>query len=126
MPAMSQSITLAYSLVYDDPKQSLDTLACGTGVDGLELKGYKALGDLPNFPNVGGLDTVMGWNSDGCGMCYNVTYGSTIAHILTVDVALRGFIVSEKAMDALTDGLAARLGRIDVQATAVDATYCGL
>ncbi|KIM63755.1 hypothetical protein SCLCIDRAFT_1213915 [Scleroderma citrinum Foug A] len=127
IPVISQTTTqtLSYDPVYDNASQSLDKLACSNGSNGLETKGYETLGELPKFPYVGGVYTVTGWNSPACGTCYNVTYGSTTISVLAVDVALQGFNVAETAMNALTGGQAVQLGRINVQATQVDVSYCG-
>ncbi|KAG6327451.1 hypothetical protein ID866_11638 [Astraeus odoratus] len=127
LPAFSQTTTqtLSYDPVYDNPSQSLDILACSNGSNGLESKGYATLGELPNFPYVGGVYTVTGWNSPACGTCYNATYGTTTISILAVDVSLQGFNVAEEAMNALTGGQAVQLGRINVQSMPVAASYCG-
>lgn len=127
LPVISQTTTqtLSYDPIYDNPSQSLNQLACSDGPNGLETKGYTTLGQLPKFPYIGGVYTVTGWNSPACGTCYNVTYGDTTISILAVDVALQGFNIAQTAMNALTNGQAAQLGRVNVQATQVDASYCG-
>ncbi|KAI6125256.1 hypothetical protein EV401DRAFT_1114140 [Pisolithus croceorrhizus] len=60
--AFSQTTTetLSYDTTYDDASEPLSNLACSDGVYGLETKGYNTLGDLPTFPNVGGVYTVTG------------------------------------------------------------------
>lgn len=118
--------TLSYDTTYDDSSEPLANLACSDGVYGLETKGYTTLGDLPTFPNVGGVYTVTGWDSPACGTCYNVTYGSKSVLILAVDVSQEGFNIAEAAMNTLTGNLATELGRINVQSTQVDASYCGI
>ncbi|KAI6046693.1 Cerato-platanin [Pisolithus marmoratus] len=124
--ALSQTTTqtLSYDTKYDDPSQPLSNFACSDGVNGLQTKGYNTLGNLPTFPNVGGVYTVTGWNSTACGTCYNVTYGSTSIFILAVDVSTFGFNVAEAAMNTLTGNPS--LGRVDVQSTQVDASNCGM
>ncbi|KAG2034798.1 Cerato-platanin [Suillus americanus] len=117
--------TLSYDTNYDDASLSLSSVACSDGVNGLETKGYTTLGSLPTFPNVGGVYTVTGWNSAACGTCYNVTYGNKTVAILAVDVS-NAVTISETAMNTLTGNLAAELGRVDVTATQVDASVCGL
>lgn len=117
--------TLSYDTNYDDASLSLSSVACSDGVNGLETKGYTTLGSLPTFPNVGGVYTVTGWNSAACGTCYNVTYGNKTVAILAVDVS-NAVTISETAMNTLTSNLAAELGRVDVTATQVDASVCGL
>ncbi|KAI6111164.1 Cerato-platanin [Pisolithus sp. B1] len=126
--AFSQTTTetLSYDTTYDDASEPLSNLACSDGVYGLETKGYNTLGDLPTFPNVGGVYTVTEWDSPACGTCYNVTYGSTSIFILAVDVSQEGFNIAETAMNTLTGNLATELGRVNVQSTQVNASYCGI
>ncbi|KAG6333235.1 hypothetical protein ID866_5858 [Astraeus odoratus] len=126
LPVISQTTnqTLSYDTVYDNSSQPLDTVTCSDGPSGLEKKGYTTLGQLPNFPYVGGVYTVTGWTSSACGTCYNVTYDNTTISVLAVDVSLYGFNVAEAAMNALTGGQAAQLGRISVQSTPVATSYC--
>jgi hypothetical protein len=118
--------TLSYDTAYDDGELSLSSVACSDGPNGLETKGYTTLGSLPPFPNVGGVYTVTGWDSAACGTCYNVVYGNNNVSILAVDRSTAGFTISEAAMNKLTGGLAVELGRVDVTATQVDASACGL
>lgn len=117
--------TLSYDPVYDDSSESLDYLACSNGSNGLENLGYSTLGQVPNFPYVGGAYTVTGWNSPACKTCYNLTYEDKSISVLAVDSALDGFNVAQQAMDYLTDGQSTQLGRVDVQSTPVDPAYCG-
>ncbi|KAG2138482.1 Cerato-platanin [Suillus clintonianus] len=127
LAALAQTTeTLSYNTNYDDASLTLSSVACSDGTNGLETKGYTTLGSLPTFPNVGGVYTVTGYNSAACGSCYNVTYGSETVAILAVDVSTAGFTVSETAMNTLTGNLAVELGRVDVTATQVDASACGL
>ena len=128
LPAIAQTTeTLSYDTTYDDASLSLTAVACSDGPNGLITKGYTTLGSLPTFPNVGGVYTVAGWNSAACGTCYSVTYANSQSiFVLAVDVALEGFNLSEEAMDALTGGQAANLGRVDVTVVPVDASLCGL
>lgn len=118
--------TLSYDTNYDNANLSLNDVACSDGPNGLETRNYTTLGSLPNFPNVGGVDTVSGWNSPQCGACYAVTYGSTTVNILAVDVSKTGFTISEGAMNTLTGGQAAALGRVDVSYVSVAQSVCGL
>ncbi|KAG9310392.1 Cerato-platanin-domain-containing protein [Chiua virens] len=120
--------TLSYDNNYDNAALSLNQIACSDGSNGLEAKSasYTTLGSLPLFPNVGGVYTVEGWNSPQCGACYAVTYGSNVVNILAVDVSRTGFTVSQAAMDALTGGQAAALGRVDVTFAATSPSACGL
>ncbi|KAG1865497.1 Cerato-platanin [Suillus subalutaceus] len=118
--------TLSYDTTYDDASLSLSSIACSDGTNGLETMGYTTLGSLPTFPNVGGVYTVTGWNSAACGSCYNVAYGNNVVAILAVDISKAGLTISETAMNTLTGNSAVELGRVDVTATQVDASVCGL
>ena len=109
---------------YDNPSQSLDTVACSNGPNGLETKGYKTLGDIPNFPNVTGA-YVASWNSPNCGSthlivlgfmsdanslyvtgsCWSVTWSGTGVTVTVTVVDGAGdesFNLSEEAMNFLT------------------------
>ncbi|OJA15474.1 hypothetical protein AZE42_06351 [Rhizopogon vesiculosus] len=127
LSALAQTTeTLSYDTNYDNGSLSLSSVACSDGANGLETKGYTTLSSLPQFPNVGGVYTVTGYNSAACGSCYEVTFGNNTVAILAVDVSKTGFTVSQAAMNTLTGNLAAELGRVDVTATQVDASVCGL
>ncbi|KAH0828835.1 immunomodulatory protein [Lanmaoa asiatica] len=123
---LAQTTTLSYDNNYDNGSLSLNQVACSDGANGLETKGYTTLSSLPNFPNVGGVYTVSGWNSTQCGACYAVTYGSTTLNILAVDKSTTGFTVSEAAMNTLTGNQASALGRVDVSFVTVGSSACGL
>ncbi|KAF8552324.1 allergenic cerato-platanin Asp F13 [Imleria badia] len=107
--------TLSYDDNYGNADLSLNNVACSDGPNGLETKyNITTLGQVPGFPNVGGVETVSGWNSPNCGACYAVTYGSTTVNIIAVDKSTTGFTVSPAAMDALTGGQAVQDGRVTV------------
>ena len=133
LPAFAQATeSLSYDTMYDDASTSLADVACSDGVYGLMTQGYTTFGSLPDFPYIGGVYTVAGWDSPNCGTCYEVTYTnpatetSTTIAILAVDSTLDGFNVSEEAMNALTGGLAVELGRVTVTSVEVDKSVCGL
>ncbi|KAG1806249.1 Cerato-platanin [Suillus fuscotomentosus] len=126
LPVLAQTESLSYDNTYDNADLSLDEVACSDGPNGLISKGYTTLGQLPTFPNVGGVYTVTGWDSVYCGTCYEVTYGSETIAILAVDVASLGFNIAEAAMNTLTDNEAAFLGRVSVTSVQVNASVCGL
>lgn len=128
LPAFAQTTveTLSYDTTYDEPSLSLTAVACSNGEYGLMTQGYTTLGSLPTYPNLGGAYTVTGWNSPACGSCYEITYGDTSLYVTAVDVALEGFNLSEEAMNVLTGGLAIELGRVNVNSTEVDPSFCGL
>ena len=118
--------TLSYDETYDKSSGSLATVACSDGSHGLLTKGYSTFGSLPHFPNIGGAAAVAGWNSAACGSCWQLTYKGKSINVLAVDHADEGFNIAKKAMDSLTGGKAAELGRIDVEAKEVSASKCGL
>ena len=123
LPAVAQTESVTYDTTYDNPSLSLTSLACSNN---LIAKGYTTLSSLPNFPNAGGVYTVTSWDSPACGTCYEISYGDLTIPVLAVDVALDGFNLAEETMDTLTGGLAVELGRVEVTAVAVDASYCGI
>lgn len=110
------STTLSYDTTYDNGNLSLNDVTCSNGPNGLETKypNDTTLSQLPGYPNVGGVETVTGWNSPNCGACYAVTYGSNTVKIMAVDKSTTGFTVSEAAMNTLTGGQAVAFGRVDV------------
>lgn len=61
-----------------------------------------------------------------CGTCYGVTYNGKTVYVLAVDHAAQGFNLAKAAMDELTNGQAAALGRIDAQYAQVATSNCGL
>ena len=119
-------VTLSYDETYDKSSGSLSTVACSDGSHGLLTKGFSTFGSLPHFPNIGGAAAIAGWNSASCGTCWQLTYNGKSINVLAVDHADAGFNVAKGAMDTLTNGQAAALGRIDVTATQVAASACGL
>ena len=124
--APALGVTLSYDEAYDNASASLATVACSDGANGLLTKGFSTFGSLPHFPNIGGAQAVAGWNSAACGSCWQLAYNGKSINVLAVDHADAGFNVAKGAMDTLTNGQAAALGRIDVAATQVAASACGL
>ncbi|KAL0569726.1 hypothetical protein V5O48_012241 [Marasmius crinis-equi] len=122
------AIQLQYDPAYDDPSGSLGSTACSDGPNGLQTRGFTTFSSLPNFPFIGAVDAITGWNSPECGSCWQVTYsgtGNTI-NILGMDVAGNGFNVAQAAMDRLTNGQAVALGNIQVDVVKVASSVCGL
>ena len=66
-PFAISAARVSWASVYDPGTQSLSTMACSDGSNGLLTKGYNFLGDLPTFPNIGGCSMVTSWNSPNCG-----------------------------------------------------------
>ncbi|KAI0355101.1 Cerato-platanin-domain-containing protein [Trametes cingulata] len=122
----STTVTVSYDEAYDRGASSLATVACSDGTHGLLTKGYKTLGALPHFPNVGGAAVVGGWNSAQCGTCWQLTHGNRSVTVLAVDHAQSGWNVALGVMNALTGGKGRQLGRIEASAKQVDKSKCGL
>ncbi|TEB31346.1 cerato-platanin-related secreted protein [Coprinellus micaceus] len=128
--ALGQSITVSYDTVYDNASQSLATVACSDGSNGLLTRGFTTFGSLPRFPRIGGVPAVTGWNSPACGTCWQLAYTSggvtRTVNIIAVDVGSRGFNIARAAMNELTNGQATQLGRVPVTANQVAPSACGL
>ncbi|ATZ47741.1 Bcspl1 [Botrytis cinerea B05.10] len=120
------AITVSYDVGYDDASRSLAVVSCSDGSNGLLTKGYTTQGSLKNFPNIGGASVVAGWNDANCGSCYQLSYGGRSINVLVIDHAGAGFNIGEQALNTLTGGQAAALGRIDASYTQVDKSACGL
>ena len=124
-------LTVSYDQRYDDANESLTTVACSNGPNGLITRGFTTFGSLPNFPLIGGGPAVTGFNSPGCGTCWELTYVngqgvSTSVNILVIDVATPNYNIALEAMNELTDNQATFLGRVPVTAVQVDSLVCGL
>ncbi|KAL0638599.1 hypothetical protein Q9L58_002325 [Maublancomyces gigas] len=117
--------TVAYTTVFDDASVSTLNVACSDGINGLATKGFPTLGSLPKFPFIAASSQIAGWNSPNCGKCYSVTYGPKTVFVIAVDRAVDGFVMSKGAMDALTDGQATMLGRIQATWAEAPASSCG-
>jgi hypothetical protein len=123
----SNPSTVSYDTGYDDASRPLTSVACSDGKNGLITKyGWHTQGQIPRFPNIGGAAAVAGWNSPECGGCWKLEYKGKSINVLAIDHAASGFNIGKKAMDTLTGGKAAQLGRVDVQATKVAGKNCGL
>ncbi|KAG2748327.1 Cerato-platanin [Suillus brevipes Sb2] len=131
--ATATSYSLSYDTHYDTGSNSLNTVACSDGSNGLESRGYTTFNSIPNFPYIGGAPQITGWNSAYCGSCWQITYTSpsvtATKYVTAIDVgdeARDGFNLSLEAMNGLTGGQAESLGRVTVTATQVDESNCGL
>lgn len=125
------AVNTSFDPVYDNKNQSLATVACSNGSNGLLTKGFTTFGSLPKFPFIGGAPAITGFNSPNCGTCWKLTFtnSSGIANsvnILAIDVATPDFNIAESAMNVLTNGQAVQLGRVPVVAAQVNASVCGL
>jgi len=117
---------VSYDTGYDDGNRDLTALSCSDGSNGLITKyGWNKQSNVPSFPRIGGYQGVAGWNSPQCGTCYGVTYNGKTIYVLAVDHTATGFNLAKAAMDDLTNGQAAALGRIDAQYAQVATSNCG-
>ncbi|KAG6902679.1 hypothetical protein C0995_013371 [Termitomyces sp. Mi166 len=118
---------MSHDQAYDVPSASLDTVACSDGPNGLETRGYKTFGSIPNFPYIGGY-TAQGWNSPKCGACYNLTYtnadkGKRSVYITAVDQTNNGFNIAQSAFEKLAGS--ANIGKVEVEVLEVNKSFCG-
>ncbi|KIK59068.1 hypothetical protein GYMLUDRAFT_227470 [Collybiopsis luxurians FD-317 M1] len=129
--ALVSADQLRYDAVYDKAGQSLTTVSCSDGANGMITKGFTTFGSLPNFANIGGAVAVTGWNSTNCGTCWNLSYtnpqGKTSSvNMLAIDNVKTGFVISLSAMNTLTGGHAVELGVVNVVAKQVASSNCKL
>ncbi|CAL1716484.1 unnamed protein product [Somion occarium] len=75
--ALAATVSVSYDQVYDQSSNSLATVACSDGSNGLLTKGFTTFGSLPSFPNIGGAPAVGGWNSPACGTCWRLAFNGT-------------------------------------------------
>jgi hypothetical protein len=129
LPA-ARSVLVHYDAVYDNPSASLNTVACSDGKNGLITKGYKTFGDLPSFPHIGAVYAVEGYNSASCGSCWELKYTddktTTSIDVIGIDHAAHGLVISKKALEHLGGPQAVNAGKINVTATRVGGSLCGL
>lgn len=125
--AAASAITVAYDTGYDDASRSMNDVACSDGEHGLITRyGWQTQGQVSKFPYIGAAQAVGGWNSEACGTCWQLSYGGRTINVLAIDKAGAGFNIALDAMNALTNGQAVQLGRVDAAATQVAASVCGL
>ncbi|KAK1704942.1 EC5 protein [Colletotrichum lupini] len=125
--AAAAAVSVSYDTGYDDGSRSLTAVSCSDGANGLITKyGWQNQGQVAKFPYIGGADVIAGWNSPNCGTCWQLTYNGKSINVLAIDHAGSGFNLALGAMNDLTNGQAAQLGRIDAQATQVGLDACGL
>src|SRR5690349_13601854 len=101
---------------------SLNNIACSDGQYGLERFGYHTLGDVPNFPYLGGAQVVFGYGSESCGTCWQLSYHGNSIKVIALDHADSGFNVALGALNALTNNQAQFLGSVQATATQLNAT----
>ncbi len=112
---------------YDQASRPLTALACSDGAHGLITRyKWQTQGQISHFPMIGGAQAIAGWNSPSCGTCWELSYKGHKINVLAVDHAASGFNIGHKAMDALTNGQATKLGRVEATAKQVSVKACGL
>ncbi|KAF5022394.1 hypothetical protein F66182_5534 [Fusarium sp. NRRL 66182] len=118
--------TISYDTGYDNKARPLTAVSCSDGTNGLITKyGWRTQGNIPT-PYVAGVHNIAGWNSPNCGKCYRVQYRGRQIHVLGIDHAAAGLNIGLDAMNALTNGQGAQLGRIDAQVYSAAPSACGL
>ncbi|KAF4986201.1 hypothetical protein FDECE_16071 [Fusarium decemcellulare] len=123
----ASATTVSYDTGYDDRNRALTSVACSDGSNGLITRyGWKKQGDIPRFPYIGGVNIIEGWNSKNCGGCYRLEYKGKKINVLAIDHAGSGFNIGLDAMNALTNGQATQLGRINAQVYHASPSDCGL
>ncbi|KAI0897600.1 SnodProt1 [Annulohypoxylon nitens] len=124
--AASSAVSVSYDTGYDDASRSLTAVSCSDGTNGLITRyGWQTQGNIPTT-YIGGADTIAGWNSPNCGACYQLTWNGKSINVLAIDHAASGFNIALDAMNALTNGQAVALGRVDATSTQVDISACGV
>ena len=124
------AVTVRYDTAYDNAGQSLSTVSCSDGPNGLITRGYSTFGSLPEFPHIGA-KAGASHGSDQCGTCHKLSwtdeFGTTRSiHVLVVDYATSGFNIAQTALDELTGGRASEKGSINATSKQVNVKHCGL
>jgi hypothetical protein len=123
----ASAVSVSYDTGYDNGSRSLTAVACSDGVNGLMTRyGWSTQNDIPRFPYIGGVPSIGGWNSAECGTCWKLTYGNKQIFVLGVDQGSGGYNIALDAMNALTNGQAVALGRVEATAEKVTVDQCGL
>ncbi|EJD08293.1 Cerato-platanin [Fomitiporia mediterranea MF3/22] len=122
--ALADQVT--FDPVYDNANQSLATVECSTGSNGLLTRNFTTFGSLPTFPFIGGASAIAGFNSANCGSCWNITFNGTSIVVTAIDFAGSGFNIGEIAMNNLTNGQAEQVGVVQATALQLNASACGL
>ncbi|KZT24022.1 Cerato-platanin [Neolentinus lepideus HHB14362 ss-1] len=120
------AVTVSYDTTYDNSGQSLSTISCSDGSNGLLMQGFTTFRFLPDLPYIGGAAAVAGWNSPNYGMCWQLTYNGETIMVLAIDHADNGINVSLEAMNTLTNGQAIAVGWVDAQVMQVEPSQCGM
>ncbi|KEY72040.1 hypothetical protein S7711_00058 [Stachybotrys chartarum IBT 7711] len=127
LAAAASAVSVSFDRGYDNAGRSLTSVACSDGPNGLMTRyGWTTQGAVPRFPNIGGANTVAGWNSPQCGACYRLSYQGRSVNVLAVDSSTSGFNIALAAMNTLTGGQAEQLGRVEATVTQIQPRDCGL
>jgi hypothetical protein len=73
-----------------------------------------------------GIDAIRGSSHAQCFSCWKLEYDGKHVSLFAIDGADSGFVLSLNAMQSLTGGQARELARINVEATQVDVSNCGI
>ncbi|OCH88227.1 epl1 protein [Obba rivulosa] len=120
----STTVSVSFDQTYDNKTESLDVVACSHTIEQL---GFTTFQSVPNFPNIGGAGVVTGFDSSGCGTCWELTFGDTSISLFVIDSSAPGtFNIALEAMDTLTNGQAEFFGRVNATATQVGTNACSL
>ncbi|KAI8961811.1 Cerato-platanin [Daldinia sp. FL1419] len=122
----SSAVTVSYDTGYDDRSRSLTAVSCSDGPNGLITRyGWQTQGSIPST-YIGAADAIAGWNSPSCGTCWELSYQGKTINVYAIDHAAAGFNIALDAMNALTNGQAVALGRVDATSRQVDISACGV
>ena len=109
--------------LYDNSSAPINDVYCASAL-GVE---YPTLGSLPTFPNVGGF-IFLDNDAPYCGSCWEVTDQTTGASVFftAIDKSSDGFALGEQTMITLGGQAGFIEGTIQVVATQVDESNCGV
>jgi len=129
---LTKAYTVRYDEFYDNNLASLNSVACSNGQYGLIPYGYNTFGDIPTYPILGGAPQIQGWNSPNCGTCWSLTYTgphgapSSVTFTAINSGDQGGFVMSFAGFDLLTNGNALRFGEVEVTASPLPESACGI
>ncbi|KAF9009508.1 Cerato-platanin [Cyathus striatus] len=133
LPALALGLTASFDTVYDNANGDLTTVSCSDGQNGIITRfGFTKFSQLPSFPNIGGAPAVGGFNSAGCGTCWELSFttaqGATNRlNVTAIDVSSpTSFNIALAALNTLTNNQAQQLGRVNITSRQVPSTGCGL
>ncbi|KAJ6260451.1 hypothetical protein Dda_4677 [Drechslerella dactyloides] len=125
LAAAVSATSVSWDPVYDNAGQSLATVACSDGANGLLTKfpDVKTLGDLKGKlkPNVypAGVSEITGWNNPSCGKCFRLKYKSRVGgdkqiFLVAVDTAPLGANVPPTGFNNISPTGNTAPGRLEV------------